>query len=93
MNLRDCGLTLRGNMVGRVGVEPTTKRLRVSRLFAILPANSSVFSLSRYLKTGKETPCFVDPLRDPAPHNLRPSRRTIAWTQPDRLVTGDGRCL
>jgi len=30
MNLRDCGAELRGNVVGREGLEPSTKRLRVS---------------------------------------------------------------
>jgi len=86
MILRGCGPEIRGKLVGRVGIEPTTKRLRVVRPSSQFTCNSSISSLIDATRSRGIVPCFSGALR-----GALASRRTTVWTRPDRLETGDGR--
>jgi len=63
MILRDCGPKFRGKLVGRVGIEPTTKRLRVASPSCQFPCNSSISSLIDAHRSRGIVPCFSDALR------------------------------
>ena len=86
MILRGCRPEIRGKLVGRVGIEPTTKRLRVASPSRQFPCNFSISSLIWAPRSRGIVPHFSSALR-----GALASRRTTVWTRPDRLETGDGR--
>lgn len=64
MKLRDWMLRLRGKLVGRVGVEPTTKRLRVSRPCRSFHVDQHTFPLSHWVVSRPYAPYLEAALRD-----------------------------
>jgi hypothetical protein len=67
VNLRDRGAELRGKLVGREGVEPSTKRLRVSLLTAKKHEKSRVSPLSGVPIFMRKSPSRPVDLRDGIP--------------------------
>lgn len=64
MNLRGYGVFLRGKVVGREGVEPSTKRLRVGRLYTGFTQKTALFPLSMAATMGCFSASFAGDLRD-----------------------------
>lgn len=64
MILRDWSVFLRGFLVGREGVEPSTKRLRVSRSPRQFVQKEADFPLIASIQITQNNPCFGRPLRD-----------------------------
>ena len=64
MNLRDRGPELRGKLVGREGLEPSTKRLRVSLLNAAFRPKKRRIPLRRSRETVQKSTASPCDLRD-----------------------------
>ena len=67
MNLRGWGFRIRGNVVGREGLEPSTKRLRVSRFNGKYQQKTRISPLSGRPVFMRKSPSRPVDLRDGKP--------------------------